>query len=277
MSILLSAYFPEGIVFAADKNVTCLYPAAGGLIDRDTEVGTATKVVPWAYRQAVAGFCGLGELAGLTMAEWMRQFAAATRGFDDLACVAHQMRDALQCDFDRDYPEGTDIRQAGLIVHFGGFRRQEAADVPAMYYIRNVPGLDLATGIYDDAVREFFLSDELQRQAEQGGVRTASQYRTWLERIDAKKGLLWYNNGAGVGAFNVLKQTLWAALMFIREQNTMLLPADVTLSDRVAYCAMSVELFGSFYRYHYQPKYRTVGGGVNVEWVRWPESAPASV
>jgi hypothetical protein len=46
VSILLSAYFPEGIVFAADKNVTMLYEAPDGSPQQDVEVGVATKIIP---------------------------------------------------------------------------------------------------------------------------------------------------------------------------------------------------------------------------------------
>jgi hypothetical protein len=85
MSILLSAYFPEGIVFAADKNVTMLYETPTGEPLQDVEAGAAAKVIPWARRRAVVGYCGCGSLAGIPIEEWMRQFAAQTRGFENLA------------------------------------------------------------------------------------------------------------------------------------------------------------------------------------------------
>ena len=99
MSILVSIYFPEGIVFAADKNITFPYDTPYGT-DQDVEVGAATKAIPWAYHRAVVGYCGLGQLAGLGIEEWMRQFVAQTRDFGDLASVASQMRDLIQHDFD---------------------------------------------------------------------------------------------------------------------------------------------------------------------------------
>lgn len=45
MSILLSAYFPEGIVFPADKNVTNVYRTPGG-VECAVGVAAATKVIP---------------------------------------------------------------------------------------------------------------------------------------------------------------------------------------------------------------------------------------
>lgn len=267
MSILLSAYFPEGIVFAADKNVTLLYLIPDG-IDRDVEVGAATKVIPWARRRAVVGYCGLGHLAGLTVEEWMRQFAAQTRDFDDLATVATQMRELIQRDFDRDYPEGANIDRAGLIVHLGGFRYEDGIAVPAMYLVSNVPGFD-ESGKYGKPRRQFHgPSDELHTKISNVGVKN---FRSWLEQHYREGNLVWFNNGLLFPAFNVIKEGLWRILIALRNWEYTPLPKMPSLEDRVAYCKMSIELFDSFFRHHFQPRYRSVGGGVDAEWVPWPE------
>lgn len=186
MSILLSAYFPEGIVFAADKNVTLLYPSG-----RDVEVGIATKVIPWTHQRAVVGFCGLGCLAGLSMDEWMRQFAAETRDFDDLATLAKQLRDRIQYDFDNTYPEGIDIRELGLIVHLGGFRYENGIAAPAMFYISNVPGFDKETGEYDTAVRHFSEpEDHFHRNMVALRITNPSDYKPYLEKLYQQPGAL---------------------------------------------------------------------------------------
>ena len=67
------------------------------------------------------GFIGLGELAGLRIDEWMRQFIAQTRDYGDIDLLAQELCDLIQEDFNYDHPSGTDIRHAGLIVHLGGF------------------------------------------------------------------------------------------------------------------------------------------------------------
>lgn len=267
MSILLSAYFPEGIVFAADKNVTLLYPGA-----RDVEVGIATKVIPWARRRAVVGFCGLGELASLSVDEWMRQFAGETRDFDDIATLAKQLRDRIQHDFDNTYPEETDIRKLGLIVHLGGFRYKKGIAAPAMFYISNVSGYD-KNGRYYNAVRHFDEpKDHFQRDMLKGGITDPSGYRPRLEELyQDPRGLWWYNNGLYFPAFNVLKGALWGALTMIREKTAIPFPKQPSLEDRIAYCKIAVELFGSFFLHHFAPRLRRVGGGADAEWVPWPE------
>ena len=97
MSILLSAYYPEGMVFVADKNATITYEGLG----RKHVEPTATKALAWPFQKAIVGFVGLGRLAGgLTMDEWMRVFIAETREFDDIDKAANKLRDRIQEDFD---------------------------------------------------------------------------------------------------------------------------------------------------------------------------------
>jgi hypothetical protein len=268
MSILLSAYFPEGIVFAADRNVT-VYDLGSGF--QNVEVGAVSKVIPWPYRKAVVGYCGLAELASLRMDEWMRQFVAQTRELDDLAQLAKQMHRLIQRDFDRDYPEGANVEECALIVHLGGFQYEDGVAFPAMYYISNVPGYD-QRGKYYPAVREFTEpEDHLHREAAKSGVRSPSDYKPWLEQIHQAGQLMWFNNGLGFPAFNIIKGTLWAALNEIRRRQFMPLRTTPSVEDRIAYCSMAVESYGSFFFHHYQPRYRSVGGGVDAEYVPWPK------
>lgn len=269
MSILLSAYFPEGIVFAADKNATLLYDTPQGA-ERDVEVGVATKVVPWAYRRAVVGHCGLGRLAGLSLEEWMRQFAAKTRDFTDLEHLATQMREEIQRDFDRDFPPGRDVEKAGLIIHLGGFRQQEGIWVPAMFYLSNVPGLT-PDGGYTPAVRTFSPPrDDLRQFVDPVGPQ---DFRTWLETFYDSGKFLWFNNGLYYPAFNLFKESVWRALVALRASRYATLLGVTSLSDRVAYCRMAIDLFDSFFRHHFLPRYRSVGGGSDAEWIPWPEPA----
>jgi len=107
MSILLSGYYPEGIVFVADKNATIYYGSALG--NRKYVEPIVTKVLSWPRQNAVVGFVGLGSLAGLPLDEWMRGFIASTRDFKDINRLAKKLKDTIQKDFGKDYPEGTDV------------------------------------------------------------------------------------------------------------------------------------------------------------------------
>lgn len=100
MSILLSAYFEEGIVFAADKNLSRIVKGVETYVSGQTE-----KIIPWPYKKAVVGYCGLAELAGLNMAEWLRQYIASNRMFNDIDELAEDLRNKIQEDFDADFPK----------------------------------------------------------------------------------------------------------------------------------------------------------------------------
>lgn len=270
MSILLSTYWTQGIVFSADKNATLkpLGELEGG---RWVDVGAATKVVGWPRKRAVVGFVGLGQLAGLRLEEWMRQFVARTREFEDLEWLAGELCGLIQEDFDYDYPLDSDIADAGLdaglIVHLGGFRDVEGTKVPAMYLITNLRHDD--KGGYHHPVREFTVSDQIAGVVPQWGAEYPSGVRAKIAAIEDDGRSLWFNNGYMYPAFNELKGALWVALKRVREFAE--LAAEPTLQDRVAYSEMAVRLFGLFFDHHYRPEWRAVGGGADTEWVPWPE------
>lgn len=268
MSILLSAYFPEGIVFAADKNLTMLNLQTH---EQDIEVGIGTKILSWPGQSAVVGYCGLGQLRGLFIDEWMRQFISSTREFKDIELLANQLRDLIQTDFNRDYPEGTDIKDEGLIVHLGGFKKINSFIIPVMYHIHNISGLS-KDGAYLPAIRNFSIpSDELRKQADSAGVLNPDNYKSWIASVYQKPlGLIWFNNGLCYEAFNIVKSGLWQTLNVLRNSKCIPINTSQTLDDRKAYCKMAVELYGSFFMHHFPPRQRAVGGGVDVIAIPWP-------
>ncbi|MGB2809447.1 MAG: hypothetical protein WBC22_17025 [Sedimentisphaerales bacterium] len=274
MSILLSGYYPEGIVFAADKNATITYVRRSGQ-KRHVEP-TATKVLSWPHRKAVVGFVGLGILVGLKLDEWMRIFIAGNRDFDSLDTIAEHMQQAIQEDFNREYPEDTDLSNAHLIVHLGGFTRRENVAVPVMYHIWNHGDIDPRTGEYPGAQRTFKLREDVE-----------SQFKTWpnpndyprcvrqrLQRMIDERRYFWFNNGADFGAFNVFKDAIWQALHVVKDAGFG--PKATGLGARVAFCKMAVEVFGSYFTHHYDPEDRAVGGGVDVAFIPWPEGDDAN-
>jgi len=108
--------------------------------------------------------------------------------------------------------------------------------------------------------------------ADQRGVKSPADYRPWLQQICQNDQFMWFNNGFRFVAFNVFKGILWAALSEIRKHQIIPLSATPSLSDRIAYCSMAVDMYGSFFFHHYCPRFRPVGGGVDAEYVPWPES-----
>ncbi|MHB8967776.1 MAG: hypothetical protein ACYC57_05870 [Thermoleophilia bacterium] len=268
MSILLSVYYSEGIVFAADKNVTLTFVDGSS----DVEEGSITKVIAWPHRRAVVGYCGLGELAGLPMDEWMRQFVAQTRNFVDLESLVSDLHQMIQSDFNQDYPDGAEISGNQLIVHLGGYRLEGGNHIPAMYLISNV-SLDAdgrpfnEQGHYYPAERDFRPpSDELRALMEAQGIAIYNA-RQWLSDSYQAGNYRWFTNGLGFPAFNLFRDQLWNVLMYFKQ----LSQTPPTLPEHEAFAGMAVELYNSFWRYNARPRARSVGGGVDIVSIAWPE------
>lgn len=270
MSILLSAYFPEGIVFVADKNATITLQE-GTRSHRWVEP-TLTKVLCWPNLRAAVGFVGIARLAGLQMDEWLRVFIAGTRDFQNLDQLATELRDRVQDDFRSDHGPDADFGSLQLVLHLGGFADRSGVAVPAMYHIWNHGPLDPRTGDYPMATRDFELSEDFERDFRHfwPGDCYPAQARARLAELLSRQQFLWYNNGLKIGAFNVFKEFLWQSLNKIRSAGF----ADQAtgLEARAAYCKMAVEVFSSYYTHHYLPADRGVGGGVDVVQLAWPES-----
>lgn len=270
MSILLSAYYPEGIIFAADKNASIQYMTADGK-ERWYVAPTATKVLAWPFQRAVIGFVGLGTLAGYDMDEWMRVFIAETREFDNIDDLAIKLRDQLQSDFVQEYPPGTDISQCHVIVHLGGFALRDGCFTPVLYHIWNHNTINPQTGLYPEPDRDFRLQEEVEQGFKEWPKPEDYPHhvRARFENMSKEKRFLWFNNGANLTAFNIFKAAIWDALIAVEKAGYI--PRLPGLDQRVAYCKMAVEVFGSFFTHHYLPEDRIVGGGVDSLDIPWPD------
>jgi hypothetical protein len=273
MSILLSAYYPEGIVFVADKNATITYRTPAG--ERKYVEPTATKVLSWPWRRAIAGFVGLGHLAGHTMDEWMRVFIAGSHEFDDICTLAAGLKARIQDDFRKDFSPNADLSNAQLVIHLGGFTVKEETAVPVMYHIWNHGSVDPKTGEYPPGERTFQISEDIERDFTTKGWPSPEDYPTRirhrLQNMINERRYLWYNNGANIGAFQIFRDHIWHALYAVQDRGFG--PPASGLGARVAFCKMAVEAFGSYFTHNYYPEDRVVGGGVDAAHIPWPESA----
>jgi hypothetical protein len=267
MSILLSAYYPEGIVFVADKNVTITAMTPVG--DKRYVEPTATKVLAWPYKRALVGFVGLGTLAGYPLDEWMRIFIAETRDFEDIESLAHRLQDRVQKDFQQEYIAIEDVSKLNLIIHLGGYSLKEGVAVPVMYHVRNNQGhIDPGTGKYPPAQKVFDISEDIERDLK-SSPHYPKQVRQMLQSMIDDGRYCWYCNGANLGAFNVFKEFVWNSLQIIQQHGFA--PRLTGLGARIAFCKMSVELFSSYFTHHCLPEDRIVGGGVDAVYAPWPE------
>jgi hypothetical protein len=268
MSILLSAYYPEGIVYVADKNMTILHNSQSG-VRKYVEPGT--KVLSWPHKRAIVGYVGLGQLAGYSLDEWLRIFIAETRDFSDIRRLAQKLRNKIQYDFSEDF-QGKEVSDKNLIIHLGGFTKKQGIFVPVLYHIWNHTGIvDPKTGEYPPGERVFKINEDIESnfmkwpRPEDYPIKVRVRLRNMIE----EERYLWFNNGYNIGAFNVFKDVVWEALNIIKDHGFA--PNTSGLLARVAFCRMAVELFGSYFTYHNFPEDRAVGGGSDAVWIPWPE------
>ena len=200
MSILLSSYFEYGIVFAADRNITVIQNGEAYI------TGQAEKIIPWPYKKAVIGYCGLAELVGLNMAEWIRQFIAINRNFSDIDKLAEGLRNKIQEDFDADFPNNKEINDKLLIIHLGGYKKVEGHIVPVMYHIRNSAGLNNTNkqGGYVGAKRNFDYGDAFYMACIKHCVEYPERVKDFIKSFEKKNTFLWFNNGLNFSEFNIL-------------------------------------------------------------------------
>ncbi|HUW49018.1 MAG TPA: hypothetical protein VMW36_09790, partial [Patescibacteria group bacterium] len=233
---------------------------------------TATKVLSWPRRRAVVGFVGLGTLADYTLDEWFRVFIAETRNFADVSALATMLRDKIEKDFQQDYEHDEDLSEFNLVIHLGGFTIKGGFAVPVMYHIWNhYDSIDPKTGEYPPAGKTFQISEDIEENFKKWPQPEdyPARVRHRLQKMVDERSYLWFSNGANLGAFNVFRNFVWHALHVIQDHGFA--PNLAGLGARIAFCKMSVELFGSYFTHHFFPEDRVVGGGIDVGYIPWPE------
>lgn len=281
MSILLSAYFPEGIVFVADKNHPRTGPDAG---PNDSRTSGA-NVLAWPNKKAIVGYYGLARLAGFPLDEWLRIFIAFNRDFSDIGRLAGQLRDQLQTDYCADVLSGAVVDQP-LSLHLGGFvqkenvfgqkengfAQKENGFVPVLYQIWNYPGAcEPPSGSYPPGGSNFRLEQALAASFQSGAnpPESPAQVRERLQALVDDRRYVWFSHGDNLSAFNAFRDALVTSLHSLQDEGFISPAQDI--KARVAFCRMAVDLFGSYFLYHQFPEERGMGGNSEAVYIPWPE------
>jgi hypothetical protein len=263
MSIFVCEVLADGIVFAADKNVTMTkFDSHGNCIATVQDLGS--KILRWPKRKALVGYVGRAQVGDQTMLEWLYDFMGEHVAFTEPADVAKDMRDRLQ-------------RQLGgpgadrSIVEFATFAEKEGYVVPEFWHITNVHGLT-ATG-YQPASDTFIAAEQLLgvhlNNVQMNNVQISpANIRDYLQACASQFRPLWFHQGFGLPVFNTVSEAVRQAFAVL--QNSGQLSPPQTLDDWERHARMWVLNYGAYFEAFGAPGEKYVGGGADVLSIPWP-------
>lgn len=134
MSLILTVISRQGIIHAADSNLSNSVGAAG--------VGQKVFKVP--YLNAALSVAGSYSVSGVQMDEWMRRTIGeyGNAPSTTLRGLAEVLRTRLESEMIR--PE----KNWGSLVHLAGYVGDASGIHPEFYFVRNITGVDPDTGSY---------------------------------------------------------------------------------------------------------------------------------
>jgi hypothetical protein len=261
VSILVVHLVPEGLLFAADRNVTT--SRSDGRIERVGQT-QKPKVLRWPNRDLIVGYVGEAAVGDLGTDDWLYAFIGRHLRDDEmLADLAAALRDDLDA-----------AQQAGevdgvLVVHLGGFERVDGDWTPRIWYVHNSAGLtDEGAYLLGD---KFNASEEIAKP-DYFGSKSGTEIRTEVvQRVQAWNPFS-FRQGYDLGAFNTFDLVLRAGMKAIVETHPLKLhPFPQDLREWSKHVRFAVLAYGAYFAAFYEPFEQYVGGGADVVSVPWPD------
>lgn len=259
MSILVVQLVPEGILFAADRNITTS-------VKQKTDEGSLVvegqsqrpKVLKWPNQEAIIGYVGAGTIGGEPTDLWLyHSFIGQNLSFDSFKVLAESLTKELNSAIKSGEIGGV------LVIHIGGFEKVDGVWKPVVWFIRNTTGLtpkgDYILG------QQFECSEEISDE-KYFGDNSGSQIREKL-----KENYFSFRQGFDLGAFNALDGALRLAMhSIVNTHPAKPHPFPSSLEEWSKHVKMAVLGYGAYFEAFYEPYKQYVGGGADVVWAKWP-------
>lgn len=259
MSILVVHLVPEGLLFAADRNITTSL-AAGNV--RLVGQSQRPKVLKWPNTDAIIGYVGQAEIGGVMTDEWLYRFMGRNLTFPDFATLAGSVTNDLNAAM-----TAGDVTTP-LVIHVGGFESVGGEWTPRIWFVRNTTALS-PTGGYVLGT-QFDSSDEIP-QPTYFGTKTGNQIRADVRASVKAGGLFSFRQGYDLAAFNAIDAGLRAAMQAIVQGHPLRLhPFPTTLDEWAKHLRMAVLGYSAYFGAFYAPYAQYVGGGADVVAASWP-------
>ncbi len=262
MSILVTHLVPQGLIFAADRNITSsISDPHATLIGQKQR----PKLLKWPNADVLVVYVGAGAIGGQPTDLWLYDFIGRNLDFADLDALASNLRDDLNVAL-----ASGDLDAANsLILHLGGFEEVASDWTPRIWFIHDTAGLDDQDGSYIPGTT-FTASEEIARPL-YFGSDTGSQIHAKVSTAVANGGLFSFRQGFDLGSFNIIDEALRAGLYRLtREHPNQNHPVPTTLDEWERHVRMAVLGYGAYFGAFYEAFEQYVGGGADVMSVPWP-------
>ncbi len=255
MSLLVVYVVPEGLLFAADRNLSRAGRTSGE---------TTAKVLD--IDGVLVGYVGRAHVVGEAIDAWLRGFFDRHAG-SPLRELGPALGEELEAAW-----SGRPEAERGTIIHLGGFEEgSDGSPLPVVWYVRDFE-------IQDDGryafIGGFEARDELKQEGDPPYFRdaTGNEVQTCL-RTQADP-LPWagFRQSFDLGVFSTLDGLLWpflnALVAGLARERTHDPPS--TLDEWEPFVKFSVYCYAAYFQAFYPPDQQLVGGGVDLVSLPWP-------
>ncbi len=259
MSILVVEVVSEGLIFAADRNITVTLADGANMQPLELQ-----KVLRWPRDDVLLGYVGAASLDGKLVPDWLQErrhiFGAMTSLEEIARVLAHHV------EIQRGVDEGSGAPEP-MILHVGGFEEKQAFWAPSVWHITNV--YKLGHYGYLDTRKQYGVTEQFWRYFPD---TDPSEIRDRLRVLAKQFKPFWFHQGIDLFTFNVLEGAIKASFKMLCEQHPRH-EIPRTLEEWSRHTKMQVLMYGAYYEAFHPPGAQYVGGGADVLTVPWPDPA----
>jgi hypothetical protein len=211
---------------------------------------------------ALVGYVGPARIGKRTTNDWLYDFIGRHPGREPSEYLSRALVADLENDLDKSVRE-----QVPMVVHLGTFELRDSLPVPQCWYIRNLDGAGRPQAHFESREELF--------QKQYFGKVAIPDVRHVVEGLANQLKPFWFHQGADLATFNTLDDFLRGMFRLLIDQH----PEGVhkrpeSLEDWARFVRMSILTFEAYYESFRSPADRVVGGGADVEWIRWGAEPP---
>lgn len=259
MSVLTVQLVPDGVLFAADRNITSELR-----LGEVTLIGQSPrpKVLRWPNRELVIGYVGLARIEGKPTDQWLYDFIGRhlTDDLENLGeILAKEVEAALK---EEREPTKDDL----LIIHLGGFAKDESGYRPVIWFVRNAASMEGED--YKDISWKFFASDEVPKYFDK---KTGKEIRDDVKKLAEAWKPFWFHQGAGLLTFNALDNALRSLMEdVVKNHPKKPHPIPCSLEEWEKHLKLAILGYGAYFESFHPSYLQIVGGGADTVTATWP-------